>query len=92
MDDNTKIAIIGLGYVGLPLAVHFGVKFHTTGFDLKDNIIENCEKFEDPTGEVSKKDFASIVNSSLLLFFAGMSAPHIRMMTILVINNYGCGK
>ena len=57
MDDNTKIAIIGLGYVGLPLAVHFGVKFHTTGFDLKDNIIENCEKFEDPTGEVSKKDF-----------------------------------
>ena len=57
MDDNTKIAIIGLGYVGLPLAVHFGVKFHTTGFDLKDNIIENCKRFEDPTGEVSKKDF-----------------------------------
>ena len=61
MDDNTKIAIIGLGYVGLPLAVHFGVKFHTTGFDLKDNIIENCEKFEDPTGEVSKKDFEKAI-------------------------------
>jgi len=57
MDDNTKIAVIGLGYVGLPLAVHFGVKFHTIGFDLKDSIIANCKKFEDPTGEVSKKEF-----------------------------------
>ncbi|WP_457551290.1 nucleotide sugar dehydrogenase [Desulfobacula sp.] len=57
MDDNIKIAVIGLGYVGLPLAVHFGAKFHTTGFDLKEKIIENCKKFEDPTGEVSRKDF-----------------------------------
>ena len=57
MDSNTKIAVIGLGYVGLPLAVHFGAKFHTIGFDLKDSIIANCKKFEDPTGEVSKKEF-----------------------------------
>jgi UDP-N-acetyl-D-galactosamine dehydrogenase len=57
MDSNTKIAVIGLGYVGLPLAVHFGAKFHTIGFDLKENIIENCKNFEDPTGEVSKEDF-----------------------------------
>lgn len=57
MDDNTKIAIIGLGYVGLPLALHFAVKFHTIGFDLKESIIENCKNHEDPTGEVSKKGF-----------------------------------
>lgn len=57
MDENIKIAIIGLGYVGLPLAVHFGTKFHTTGFDLKDSIVENCKKFQDPTGEVSKTEF-----------------------------------
>ncbi len=57
MDTNTKIAIIGLGYVGLPLAVHFGEKFHTTGLDLKTGIIENCKKFQDPTGEVSTKEF-----------------------------------
>ena len=57
MNMDTKIAVIGLGYVGLPLAIHFGEKFHTTGLDLKTSIIENCKKFEDPTGEVSKEEF-----------------------------------
>ncbi|MFH2060891.1 MAG: nucleotide sugar dehydrogenase [Pseudomonadota bacterium] len=57
MDKNTKIAVIGLGYVGLPLAIHFGEKFHTTGLDLKENIIENCKEHKDPTGEVSPEEF-----------------------------------
>lgn len=57
MDKNSKIAVIGLGYVGLPLAVHFGSKFHTIGLDLKEKIIENCIKHQDPTGEVSKEVF-----------------------------------
>ena len=57
MDKNTKIAVIGLGYVGLPLAIHFGEKFHTTGLDLKESIIENCTKHRDPTGEVSPEGF-----------------------------------
>jgi len=46
-----------LGYVGLPLAIHFGEKFHTIGLDLKESIIANCKKHEDPTGEVSQEDF-----------------------------------
>ena len=57
MDDNCKIAVVGLGYVGLPLAVHFGEKFDTVGFDLKEKIIANCRKKEDPTGEVSREAF-----------------------------------
>jgi UDP-N-acetyl-D-glucosamine/UDP-N-acetyl-D-galactosamine dehydrogenase len=57
MNKDKKIAVIGLGYVGLPLAVHFGEKFHTTGLDLKIDIIKNCKKFKDPTGEVSTKEF-----------------------------------
>jgi UDP-N-acetyl-D-galactosamine dehydrogenase len=57
MNKDAKIAVIGLGYVGLPLAVHFGMKFHTTGLDLKPSIIENCKKHEDPTGEVEKDQF-----------------------------------
>ncbi|SDT96518.1 nucleotide sugar dehydrogenase [Desulfobacula phenolica] len=61
MDKNTKIAIIGLGYVGLPLAVHFAAKFHTIGLDLKESIIENCKKFKDPTGEVSRDEFEKAV-------------------------------
>nr|NJM02507.1 nucleotide sugar dehydrogenase [Desulfobacula sp.] len=61
MDKNSKIAVIGLGYVGLPLAVHFGAKFHTIGLDLKEKIIENCKKQQDPTGEVSKEEFERAV-------------------------------
>ncbi len=57
MNTDTKIAVIGLGYVGLPLAVHFGEKFHTIGLDLKESIVANCKKFEDPTGEVSREGF-----------------------------------
>ncbi len=34
MNDQSKIAVVGLGYVGLPLAIHFGEKFATVGFDL----------------------------------------------------------
>ena len=55
---NDKIvAVIGLGYVGLPLAVEFGRKMKTIGFDLSDSKIANFRKFEDPTGEVSKAQF-----------------------------------
>jgi len=37
MTDNTKIAIIGLGYVGLPLARLFDTKHHVIGFDINQN-------------------------------------------------------
>lgn len=61
MDKNTTIAVIGLGYVGLPLAVEFGKKFRTIGFDLKKEIIENYKKHIDPTGEVSTDQLKSSV-------------------------------
>lgn len=57
MDINCKIAVVGLGYVGLPLAIHFGEKFDTVGFDLKKRIIANCQKMIDPTGQVSQAEF-----------------------------------
>lgn len=42
--DNIKIGIIGLGYVGLPLAVEFGKKYNTVGFDIKQNRIDELKK------------------------------------------------
>ncbi len=62
MDKNTKIAVVGLGYVGLPLAVHFGTKFNTIGFDLKQSITDNSKAHKDPTGEVSKAEFEQAVH------------------------------
>ncbi len=38
--ENTKIAIVGLGYVGLPLAVEFGKRYDTLGFDINATRVE----------------------------------------------------
>ena len=50
----TTIAVIGLGYVGLPLAVEFGKHFTTLGFDLSERKVASYRDFIDPTGEVSE--------------------------------------
>ena len=50
------VAVVGLGYVGLPLAVEFGKKRKTIGFDLSQAKVENYRRFVDPTGEVSSED------------------------------------
>lgn len=52
----TTIAVVGLGYVGLPLAVEFGKKYPTIGFDLSKEKIEHYRRFVDPTGEVAATD------------------------------------
>ena len=53
----TTIAVIGLGYVGLPLAVEFGKKFKTIGFDLSAEKVASYGRHVDPTGEVSSENF-----------------------------------
>lgn len=50
------IAVVGLGYVGLPLAVEFGKKFRTIGLDLSAEKIASYKQHIDPTGEVSSQD------------------------------------
>lgn len=51
-----SVAVVGLGYVGLPLAVEFGKKMPTLGFDLSADKIARYRQFLDPTGEVSTAD------------------------------------
>ena len=56
---KTIIGIIGLGYVGLPLAVEFGKKFPTYGFDVRKKRIDQLKKFFDNNLEIAKKDIKS---------------------------------
>ena len=53
----TTVAVVGLGYVGLPLAVEFGKKYRTIGFDISEEKVAAYRKRRDPTGEVSGADF-----------------------------------
>jgi len=55
MTDTTTIAVVGLGYVGLPIAVEFAKKYSTIGFDLSAVKIAAYRKGIDPTGEVTPK-------------------------------------
>jgi UDP-N-acetyl-D-galactosamine dehydrogenase len=52
----TVVAVVGLGYVGLPLAVEFGKKYATVGLDLSERKIAAYRNFLDPTGEVSQAE------------------------------------
>jgi UDP-N-acetyl-D-mannosaminuronate dehydrogenase len=59
-DPNAAhIAVIGLGYVGLPLAVAFGKRQPTIGYDIDENRIEQLSAGHDPTREVAAEDLAS---------------------------------
>ena len=51
-----KIAVVGLGYVGLPLAVAFGKQVATIGFDLDQRKLDNYRQGIDPSGEVSEEE------------------------------------
>jgi UDP-N-acetyl-D-galactosamine dehydrogenase len=56
---DRKIGVVGLGYVGLPLAVAFGKKFPVVGFDLKRERIETLRAGRDLTGEISPEQLAA---------------------------------
>ncbi|MFL6656436.1 MAG: nucleotide sugar dehydrogenase [Massilia sp.] len=56
MNAHDVVAVVGLGYVGLPLAVEFGKKRTTIGFDLSASKIASYREHIDPTGELSSDD------------------------------------
>ncbi len=62
---SARIAIIGLGYVGLPLAVHFGRHFPTIGFDIKAERIDELEQGVDSTREVDSEELAGATKLQL---------------------------
>ena len=56
---NKTVAVIGLGYVGLLLAVEFGKRYTTIGYDINRERIEELQKGEDRTLEVSREELQS---------------------------------
>jgi len=61
--DNPKIVVVGLGYVGLPLAVALAHHFETIGFDIDSRRVAELSKGHDRTGEVDAKRLAAVTLS-----------------------------
>jgi UDP-N-acetyl-D-galactosamine dehydrogenase len=83
--DEKKIAIIGLGYVGLPLAVEFSQKYYTTGFDIKADRIAELNNGVDNTLEISEEYLKATLASGLLRLTANpneISDANIYIVTV----------
>ncbi len=79
---NKKLAIIGLGYVGLPLAVEFGKKFETVGFDINKERIEELEKGYDRTLEVDSENLKSAKKLSFTTKLEDIKDANIYIVTV----------
>jgi UDP-N-acetyl-D-galactosamine dehydrogenase len=76
------IAVIGLGYVGLPLAVEFGKKYEVIGFDIKPERIDELQQGIDSTLEVSSDDLASSTHIRFSSKVVDIEKANIYIITV----------
>jgi UDP-N-acetyl-D-galactosamine dehydrogenase len=80
--NDNKIAVIGLGYVGLPLAVEFGKKFNVIGFDINNNRILELKNGIDKTLESSESDLLSSVYLQFTSDINDLKNSNIYIITV----------
>lgn len=87
--ENTHIGILGLGYVGLPLAVEFGKKFPTTGFDINGPRVEELKSGKDSTLEVEPEELATADKLTYTANKEDLKACNVYIVTVPTpIDNY----
>ncbi|KKO47861.1 Vi polysaccharide biosynthesis protein VipA/TviB [Arsukibacterium sp. MJ3] len=79
---DVKLAIIGLGYVGLPLAVEFGKHYHTLGFDINQARVAELQSGADHTLEVSKEELASSAKLQFSHAIDDLKSANIYIVTV----------
>ncbi|MRI59331.1 MAG: Vi polysaccharide biosynthesis UDP-N-acetylglucosamine C-6 dehydrogenase TviB, partial [Epsilonproteobacteria bacterium] len=77
-----RLAIIGLGYVGLPLAVEFGKKYETIGFDINATRIEELKRGIDRTLEVSEEELQEATRLSFTASLEDIKDANIYIVTV----------
>ncbi len=80
--NNIKIGIIGLGYVGLPLAVEFSLKYTTVGFDVNSKRIAALQANKDHTLEVSEEELKSATALTFTTDPAACQQCNIYIVTV----------
>ncbi len=79
---DKKIAIIGLGYVGLPLAVEFGKLYETSGFDIDANRVSELKKFVDVTNECTSDELQQASKLTFTTELNDIKAADIYIVTV----------
>lgn len=80
--EDMKLAVIGLGYVGLPLAVEFGKKFPTVGYDRDEERISALKRGIDLTGEVDQQELAKASHLALVDEPAQTAESNVFIVTV----------
>ncbi len=79
---NCRIGVVGLGYVGLPLAVEFGKRFDTVGFDIKQGRIDELKRGRDSTLEVPSADLKSAQKLTFTTDLADLKRCRVFIVTV----------
>lgn len=79
---KTKVAVIGLGYVGLPLAVEFGKYFTTVGFDTNQKRVQELNQGIDSTEELNKEELAQSTLLSISNDIQHLAACNVYIVTV----------
>jgi len=77
-----RIGVVGLGYVGLPLAVEFGKHFDTTGFDVKAGRIAELKAGRDSTLEVTRQELKSSTRLTFTTDLAALKRCQVYIVTV----------
>ncbi|MGQ4276472.1 Vi polysaccharide biosynthesis UDP-N-acetylglucosamine C-6 dehydrogenase TviB [Pseudidiomarina sp. E22-M8] len=80
--NNIKIAVIGLGYVGLPLAVEFGKKYPTIGFDINHKRVNELNEGHDHTLEVEPEELKQATQLSYSADASDLEQANIYIVTV----------
>ena len=79
---NLRVGVIGLGYVGLPLAVEFGKRFNTIGFDVKQDRVDELRRGQDSTLETTPEELAAATRLACTTRLADLKACRVFIVTV----------
>ena len=79
---NLRVGVIGLGYVGLPLAVEFGKRFNTIGFDVKQDRVDELRRGQDSTLETTPEELAAATRLACTTRLADLKECRVFIVTV----------
>jgi UDP-N-acetyl-D-galactosamine dehydrogenase len=82
MNNNTKIAVVGLGYVGLPLAVAFAKHYTTIGYDININRVNELKNYSDLTLETTSQELKEATLLSYTVDLEDIASANIYIITV----------